>query len=203
MMTGRLLRLKRNERGAGVVEFALIAPAFFTFIIAIANLGILFFAHSGLKSAVAEGARYASIYPRPTNAQIIDRITERRFGMNPTDITPPTVVDCTSGGRPCVDIEMGYKVRMNFIFFQAFEWSTFDFKERRRVFVYPASISSGSSPAATGPSPPPTGTGTDPVPTDPTPVDPAPVDPAPVDPPPVDPPPADEETCEKKNGKCK
>lgn len=157
-MMRRLLNLKRDVRGGGAVEFALIAPAFFTFIIAIANLGILFFAHSGLKSAVAEGARYASIFPKPSNALIAARITERRFGLNPADITvQPTVTDCTYGGRPCVDITMAYKVRMNFVFFEAFEWSTFDFSETRRAFVYPANISSetdgSSTPTTTTPPP--------------------------------------------------
>lgn len=136
-MMRRFLKLKRDNRGAGAVELALLAPVFFTLIIAIGNVGILFFAHSGLKSAVADGARFASIHPKPANAAIVDRITERRFGMNPADITAPTVVDCNSGGRPCVDITMGYRVKMNFVFFKSFQWSTFDLTERRRVFVYP------------------------------------------------------------------
>jgi Flp pilus assembly protein TadG len=140
----RLAKLKRDERGMSVVEFGLLAPAFFTFVIAIANLGIFFFAHSGLKSAVAEGARLASIHPRPTNDAIRARISERRFGVNPADITDPTVTNCTSDGtatgRPCVDIQMGYLVRMNFVFFKSFEWSTIQLTERRRVFVYNAGL---------------------------------------------------------------
>jgi Flp pilus assembly protein TadG len=132
-MMRRLRNLIRNERGNGIVEFALIAPAFVTFIIAISQFGILFFAESGLKSAVAEGARYATIYPRPTNAQIIARITDRKFGMDAANITDPTVTACTSGGRSCLDISMGYKVDMDFVFFT---WSTITLTENRRVFVY-------------------------------------------------------------------
>jgi Flp pilus assembly protein TadG len=131
----RLVKLSHNERGAGLVEFALIVPAFFTFIIAISQFGILFFADSGLKSAVAEGARYASIHPRPTNAQIVTRITERRFGMDTANIVAPTATSCVSGGRNCVDIQMGYTVKMNFIFFS---WPSLVLTERRRVFVYSA-----------------------------------------------------------------
>lgn len=132
-MMQRLVKLCRNERGVSAVEFALIAPAFFTFVIAIAQFGIIFFAHSGLKSAVAEGARYATIHPKPTNSQIIDRITDRRFGMDPAQITAPTVTDCTSKGRKCVDIEMGYLVKMDFVFF---DWPSLALNEKRRVFVY-------------------------------------------------------------------
>ena len=132
-MMRRLLKLKRSERGSSIVEFAFIAPAFLTFLVAIANLGILFFGYSGLKSAVAEGARFASIFPKPANTLIAARITERRFGMDAANITAPTVTDCTFAGRRCVDIQMTYKVKMNFIFFN---WSDITFTENRRVFVY-------------------------------------------------------------------
>jgi Flp pilus assembly protein TadG len=144
-------KLKRDERGMSVVEFGLLAPAFITFIIAIANLGIFFFAHSGVKSAVAEGARLASIHPRPTNEQILARIDGRHFGINPADITSRTVTDCTSdgttSGRPCVDIQMSYLVKMNFVFFKSFSWSTYNLTERRRAFVYEPSLSRASPPA--------------------------------------------------------
>lgn len=145
-MMGRLVKIRKSERGSSAVEFALIAPAFLALILGIANLGIFFFAHAGLKSAVAEGARYASISPKPSNADIAARISERRFGLNPTDITAPTVTDCTADGtatgRPCVDIVMGYQVKMNWIFVGTGSWSTFNLTERRRAFVYPASLSS-------------------------------------------------------------
>jgi hypothetical protein len=90
----------------------------------------------------------ASIHPKPANTDIAARITDRRFGLNPADITAPTVTDCTSGGRPCVDIQMGYVVKMNFVFFRSFSWSTFNITERRRVFVY-SNLSTPASPPAT------------------------------------------------------
>jgi Flp pilus assembly protein TadG len=135
-MTRLWSKLRRNEGGASAVEFALVAPAFLALVLGIANVGIFFFAHAGLKSAVAEGARYASISPKPTNALIAARITERRFGLNPADITAPTVTNCTDGGRPCVDIEMGYQVKMNWILVGSGSWTVFNLTERRRAFVY-------------------------------------------------------------------
>ena len=145
-MMGRISKLRRSERGSSAVEFALVAPAFLALVLGIANLGIFFFAHAGLKSAVAEGARYASISPKPDNAAIAARITERRFGLNPADITQqPTITACTADGtatgRPCVDIEMKYQVKMNWIFVNLGSWSVFDLTERRRAYVYPASTS--------------------------------------------------------------
>jgi Flp pilus assembly protein TadG len=128
-----LLKLCRSERASTLLEFALLAPVFCTFVIAIGNFGILFFAKSGLSAAVAEGARYASIHPRPTNAQIIARINERRYGMNSAGITGPTITEGVSGGRAYVDIQMSYKATLNFVFFN---WSTQDMVETRRVFTY-------------------------------------------------------------------
>jgi Flp pilus assembly protein TadG len=197
-MMGRSAGLRGSEGGASAVEFALVAPAFVALLIGTANVGTFFFANSGLKSAVAEGARFASIHPRPTNEAIIARITDRRFGMNPADIVAPTVTDCTHDGtptgRPCVDIQMGYQVKMNFIFVKSASWSTFDLTERRRVFVYPAGFSAPSPAAPATPATPatPTSPTTPTTPTNPTPVDPVPVDPVPETP-----------ECEKKNGKCK
>ncbi len=132
-MMRRLRDLFRAQRGTSILEFALIAPAFCTFIVAIGNLGILFFAHSGLKSAVAEGARYASTYPKPSTDLIKARLAERRFGLNDADITGPEVTSGTHDGRPYLDIQMTYKAKLNFIFF---EWSSYTFTENRRVFVY-------------------------------------------------------------------
>ena len=147
-MMGLLSKLRRSEDGLSVVEFGLVAPAFLAMVLGIANMGIFFFAHSGLKSAVAEGARFASISPKPSNDAIAARITERRFGLNPSDITlGPTVTDCTvadgsTRGRPCVDIEMRYQVKMNWIVVGSGSWTVFNLTERRRAFVYPNSLSS-------------------------------------------------------------
>jgi Flp pilus assembly protein TadG len=125
-------RLLRNQAGNATMQFAIVAPVLFAFIIAVAQLGQLFFANAGLKSAVAEGARYASLFPKPTNAQIVAKITDSGFGLVPANITAPTAVDCTAGTRKCVDIQMSYQVPLDLIFFQ---WGTINLVERRRVIV--------------------------------------------------------------------
>jgi hypothetical protein len=125
-------RLLRSTTGAGTIEFAIVAPVLFAFIIAIAQLGQLFFANAGLKSAVAEGARFATLFPKPDNSAIVAKITSSRFGLEPANITAPTATDCISGGRRCVDIQMSYRVPLDLIFFQ---WGTINLIERRRVFV--------------------------------------------------------------------
>jgi Flp pilus assembly protein TadG len=134
-----LLKLRRDESGTSAVEFALIAPLLFGFLIGIAQLGILFLANTGLKSAVGEGARLATIFPRPTNAAIIARITDRHFGLEPQYITNPTITEPTAAqvaannGRAYLDISMSYAVPLDFIFFTT---PPVTLVERRRVFVH-------------------------------------------------------------------
>ena len=101
-------KLGADVKGMSLVEFALIAPALFTFIIGIAQLGLLFLANAGLKAAVGEGARDATIWPKPSDAKIVEVITSRRFGLEPEFIKAPTVTSCVSGGRKCIDIQMAY-----------------------------------------------------------------------------------------------
>ncbi|MEA3033397.1 MAG: TadE-like protein, partial [Sphingomonadales bacterium] len=48
----RIRKLRRNEDGAGAVEFALVAPALLGFIIGLTQLGMLFFANADLHNAV-------------------------------------------------------------------------------------------------------------------------------------------------------
>lgn len=122
----------RNSKGAALLEFALAAPILIAFMIATAQIGIFFFARSGLKSAVAEGARYATIFPRPSNQQVADRINARRFGLDATKVSGPVVTDCLAGTRPCINIEMTYTSTIDFIFF---ETSPITVVESRRAFV--------------------------------------------------------------------
>jgi Flp pilus assembly protein TadG len=127
-----LRKLRRDENGASALEFALLAPALIGFLICIAQVGILFYANAGLSNALADGARLAVIFPRPTNAQISARIVDRRYGLDPTKITGPTYVSGTSNGAPFIDITMSYAVPLDFVFFQA---TPITLEQSRRVYV--------------------------------------------------------------------
>ena len=132
-MTGMWTRLRRDGKGGAAVEFALVAPALITAIIGIAQLGILFFANAGLSNAVAEGARYATIYPRPTDTQIRARITAQRFGLNSQYLTTPTITPGTSNGANYVDISMSYSVPLDFVFFNG---PSVTLTQTRRSYVF-------------------------------------------------------------------
>ena len=129
--------LGRDNRGAGAVEFALAAPVLFLVIIGVAQLGILFFASAGLQNAVAEGARLAMIYPRPSDEEIADAVLDSRFGMKSAHIIgDPAIVHGTDeNGFTYADISLSYTVPLDFIFF---EIDPITLTERRRVFTQPA-----------------------------------------------------------------
>lgn len=131
---GLMKRLGRNQRGAAALEFVIIAPALILMIVGIARLGILFMANAGLRNAVAEGARYATIWPRPSDTQIRGRVTNSQFGLDAANFTAATVSHGTSAGANYVDITANYSVPMDFVFFNL---GSVTLSETRRAFVQP------------------------------------------------------------------
>jgi Flp pilus assembly protein TadG len=134
-MMRSLARLLRDRRGLGAVEFALACPILLLGIIGTAQLGTLYFANAGLTNAIAEGARLATIYPRPTNTQIQARITAKRFGLEPARMTTPVITSGTSDGANYLEISATYSVPLDFVFLQT---RPVTLTKRRRVFVHSA-----------------------------------------------------------------
>ncbi len=127
-------KLKSSATGAAAVEFAILAPVLILVIVGIAQLGILFLSNAGLRSAVAEGARYATIFPRPTDSQIRQRISDARFGLNPARLSTPTIVYGVADGANYADITVSYSVPLDFIFFNL---PPVTLTESRRAFIQP------------------------------------------------------------------
>jgi Flp pilus assembly protein TadG len=127
--------LVRDESGAGAIEFAIVAPVLFAMLIGMAQLGILFFANAGLKNAVGEGARYATLFPRPTDTQIIARINAKKYGLTASRITGPTIVSGTSNGATYADITMTYSAPIDFIFYRI---GPVTLTQTRRVWTQPS-----------------------------------------------------------------
>lgn len=115
----KLKSLISDQKGASAVEFVLALPILMIFIIGIIQLGVLFSANAGLKQAVEEGARYATIFPSPTDTQITARVLDRKFGLVTSRITGPTVASGTNNGVNYVDVSMSYSVPLNFVLFTA------------------------------------------------------------------------------------
>lgn len=131
----RIRSLRRDERGMGAAEFALIAPAFLSMLIGITQLGFLYFANADLKNAVAAGAREASIYPRPTTSAITAKVNEKIVKLDKSKVTGPAITYGTdANGFDWAQIEASYRVPLNFVFFTV---APVTLTETRRVYIQP------------------------------------------------------------------
>jgi Flp pilus assembly protein TadG len=133
-MTDRLRpfrRLLADRRGATMLEFALVVPVLLAMLLGIVMLGMVFLAQAGLRSAVEDAARYATIWPRPSQTEIEARIAARRFGMDPANIVAPTVTFNTSSSPNYVTISMGYNLTINYLLGS----KTISLTETRRAYV--------------------------------------------------------------------
>lgn len=129
----RTLQLLRQARGASAVEFALVAPMFMLILVGMAQLGIVFFANAGLHNALAEGARSATVYPRPDPGDVEDRINAGRFGLVPENLTINDFEYLESGGNTYADIAMNYTLSLNFIVVEV----PITLSQSRRVYLQP------------------------------------------------------------------
>ena len=83
----KLLKLRRDDRGAAVIEMAFALPVLIIMIWAIVQLGLVFRAMSGIQHALGEGARLATLYPQPDNDAIKDEIEAAVYGIGPGEFT--------------------------------------------------------------------------------------------------------------------
>lgn len=129
--------LRRDESGVSAIEFALIMPLFFGFLIGMTQLAVLYWSNADVKNAVAAGARLASTYKKdsgpPPDSEIIARINQKVVGLEQQYIVPPTITRGEDAdGNQFADISMGYKVPLNFVFYKT---PPVELTERRRVYL--------------------------------------------------------------------
>ena len=80
--------LRRCQRGAAAIEFAIAVPVLVLCIYGIFQIGLLYEANAGMQHALGEGARLASLYDRtttdkvPTDAAIKAKMNAQLFGRN-------------------------------------------------------------------------------------------------------------------------
>ena len=118
-MTRRLAGLRQARDGTAAIEFAIAGPVLILLMMGIFQLGMLLLARAGLSQAVEAGARYATIYPRPSDSQISARILASDYGMSSSGITGPTFVHGTANGSPYVSITMRYTMTLDFGFYRS------------------------------------------------------------------------------------
>jgi hypothetical protein len=128
------MSLRTDTRGVSAVEAALVLPLLILVIVGIAQMGTLYFANAGLRNLASEGARFAAISPRPTEAAIKSKLQQGGFGLTSSRLGIPTVTYGREGGAGWADIQVTYSVPLNFVFWAP---APVQLTETRRVFLYP------------------------------------------------------------------
>jgi len=116
MMLLQLLR--RCQRGAAAIEFAIAVPILIVFIYGIFQVGLLYEANAGMQHALGEGARQASLYDSsttdhvPTDTSIKAKMNAKLFGTNDGTFTVSDPVN----GTGYKTLTISYTRQMNFLF---------------------------------------------------------------------------------------
>lgn len=124
----RLSRLLRDPRGATAIELAFALPIFLMMVWAIFQFGLMFRAMSGMQHALGEGARYATLYPKPTTASVKTMIEAKVYGIRPGTFT---VVDPVVG-TGYLDLQVTYTQPTDLIFVPG---PTISVSRTKRVWV--------------------------------------------------------------------
>ena len=93
------MKIKANERGTTIAEFAMVALIFFIMIFGIIEFGRLLYTHNALADATRRGVRYAVLHPGITDADKLKVKNEVVYGVNGTfdDDGNPTSSPVISG----------------------------------------------------------------------------------------------------------
>lgn len=110
----RLRQLLADRAGSAAVEFAVAVPVLVTMVWGIFQVGIVYQANAGMQHALGEGARYATIYPTPSDAQILSKITSAKFGVGNGTWGEPSIDNGVSGQKT---ISVTYSQPTDFLFF--------------------------------------------------------------------------------------
>lgn len=141
-MNATLRRIVRDESGGAMVETALALPIFLMMIWGIVQFGLAVHANNGIQNALGEGARYATLCVnptiangcrRPTDAQIVARINDRRFSSTYGSFGTPTVTPGpNTAAIPYIDLRVTYTMPTSLIFING---PVMTFVRTKRVYV--------------------------------------------------------------------
>lgn len=105
----RLLKnLRRDRRGAAVIEMAFALPALIVLMWMIVQLGLVFRAMSGIQHGLGEGSRMATLYPKPANSAVQTKISDAVYGIGPGSFTIATPTTGVLDGANYMDLRVTY-----------------------------------------------------------------------------------------------
>ena len=108
--------LRKDDRGAAVIETAIALPVFIMMIWAFVQLAQVYRALAGMQQALGQGARYATLCLNPsstgcgapTAAQIQTQISNSVYGVGPGTFTVVTPTSGSSGTGKYYDLTVSY-----------------------------------------------------------------------------------------------
>jgi Flp pilus assembly protein TadG len=122
-------KLRNDEGGAAMVEMAFALPIFLMLIWMVVQLGLVYRANAGIQNALGEGARYATLFPTPSDADISARMLATVDGIGPGTFTPSLTANNTEKYR---DLQVTYTQATNLIMVPG---PTITIVKRKRVWV--------------------------------------------------------------------
>ncbi|WP_294123589.1 TadE/TadG family type IV pilus assembly protein [Sphingomonas sp.] len=131
-MTRLLAKLRRNDRGAAVIETAFALPALVLMMWMIVQAGLVFRAMSGIQHGLGQGARTATLFPKPSNTAILASINDAVYGIGPGTFTIPTPVSGTADGANYLDLKVTYTQPTDMLLFPG---PTITVSRSKRVWI--------------------------------------------------------------------
>lgn len=125
-----LRKIGRNESGATVIEMAIALPVLVSFIYGIFQLGVIFQANAGMQHALGEGARYATIWPTPNDANIKSKVSAEVFGTKNGTFT---VADPVTNADASKTLSVTFSMPTNFLFIAG---PTVNITRSKKVYTY-------------------------------------------------------------------
>jgi hypothetical protein len=133
-------RLRRDDGGTAAIELAFGFPALIMLIWLIFQLGLVFRANSGIQHSLGQGARFATLFPTPTNNDIEDKMDEAVYGIGPgefeievddpdDDPATPTIDESKAGYK---DLTVTYTQQTNLLLIPG---PTVNLTKNKRVWV--------------------------------------------------------------------
>lgn len=113
----RLRQLLHDRTGSSAIEFAVSVPVLVSIIWGIFQVGILYMANAGMQHALGQAARYATLFPTPSDAEIEEMITSTKFGVGNGTWGDPDV-SLTDTATMTKTITVTYSQPMQFLFFE-------------------------------------------------------------------------------------
>jgi Flp pilus assembly protein TadG len=102
----------KNQEGAGLVEFAIVAPLLVILLFGLLEFGLSLYAKEVLTNASREGARYGVVYcsPRRTSGQIVTQVQDylTKSGFTDTPNISVTGAGGNTGGTLTVSVTYPY-----------------------------------------------------------------------------------------------